>query len=82
MRRAIMTTSTSTAEATASSDEISARRPSSRAIATWRRLVGGKRVRVLRELDDFLLRDIGASGDDIWRVHRLRNGERPTLLVG
>ncbi len=47
-----------------------------------RRLIAGEPVRGLRELDDFLLRDIGASGDDIWRVHRLRNGERPTLLVG
>jgi hypothetical protein len=37
---------------------------------------------VLRRLDDFQLRDIGASNDDIWRVHKLRNGERPTLLVG
>jgi len=51
-------------------------------LGTLRRLIGGKRVHVLRELDDFLLRDIGASGDDIWRVHQLRNGERPTLLVG
>ena len=52
------------------------------ALAALRRLIAGERVRVLRELDDFLLRDIGASGDDIWRVHRLRNGDRPTLLVG
>lgn len=51
-------------------------------LAVLRRVFGGKRISVLRELDDFLLRDIGASGDDIWRVHRLRNGERPTLLVG
>ena len=47
-----------------------------------RRLVAGEPLRGLRELDDFQLRDIGASSDDIWRVHRLRNGERPTLLVG
>lgn len=52
------------------------------AFEVLRRLIAGERVRVLRELDDFLLRDIGASGDDIWRVHRLRNGDRPTLLVG
>lgn len=51
-------------------------------LGTLRRLVVGKRAHVLRGLDDFLLRDIGASGDDIWHVHRLRNGERPTLLVG
>lgn len=51
-------------------------------LAVLRRVFGGKRISVLRELDDFLLRDIGASGDDIWHVHRLRNGERPTLLVG
>jgi len=55
---------------------------SSGALAALRRLIAGERVGVLRELDDFLLRDIGASGDDIWRVRRLRNGERPTLLVG
>jgi uncharacterized protein YjiS (DUF1127 family) len=46
-----------------------------------RRFVEG-RLHVLRELDDTMLRDIGASSDDIWRVHKLRNGERPTLLVG
>ena len=51
-------------------------------LARLRSLIAGDRARVLRELDDFLLNDIGASGDDIWRVHRLRNGERPTLLVG
>ncbi|MFN3743454.1 MAG: hypothetical protein ACK4TL_01985 [Hyphomicrobiaceae bacterium] len=70
------------AEAADLSNEISAHRPSSRAVATLRRLISGERVRGLRELDDFLLRDIGASGDDIWRVHRLRNGDRPTLMVG
>ena len=36
----------------------------------------------LRELDEFMLRDIGASGDEIYRLHQIRNGERPTLLVG
>jgi uncharacterized protein YjiS (DUF1127 family) len=36
----------------------------------------------LRELDEFLLRDIGASGDEIYRVQQIRNGQRPTLLVG
>lgn len=51
-------------------------------LAVLRHVFGGKRISVLCELDDFLLRDIGASGDEIWRVHRLRNGERPTLLVG
>ena len=51
------------------------------ALAMVRRFIEG-RLHVLRELDDFMLRDIGASGDDIWRVHKLRNGERPTLLVG
>jgi len=51
-------------------------------LAALRLLIAGERVQVLRELDDFLLRDIGASGDDIWRVHRLRNGDRPTLSVG
>ena len=66
----------------ASSSEILHRPAADTVLGTLRRLIGGKRVHVLRELDDFLLRDIGASGDDIWRVHRLRNGERPTLLVG
>ncbi len=50
-------------------------------LAMVRRFIEG-RLHVLRELDDFMLRDIGASGDDIWRVHKLRNAERPTLLVG
>jgi uncharacterized protein YjiS (DUF1127 family) len=36
----------------------------------------------LRELDEFLLRDIGASGDEIYRVQQIRNGQRPTLLIG
>jgi uncharacterized protein YjiS (DUF1127 family) len=36
----------------------------------------------LRELDDFMLRDIGATGDEIYRLHQMRNGQRPTLLVG
>lgn len=36
----------------------------------------------LRELDEFLLRDIGASGDEIYRLHQIRNGQRPTLLIG
>jgi uncharacterized protein YjiS (DUF1127 family) len=69
-------------EAADSSDEIPVHYPSCRAITTLRRLISGERVRGLRELDDFLLRDIGASGDDIWCVQRLRNGERPTLMVG
>lgn len=51
------------------------------ALAMLLRFIEG-RLHVLRELDDYMLRDIGASGDDIWRVHKLRNGERPTLLVG
>jgi hypothetical protein len=50
-------------------------------LGTLRGLFGG-RVHGLRHLDERLMRDIGASGDDIWHVHRLRNGERPTLLVG
>ena len=36
----------------------------------------------LRELDEFMLRDIGASGDEIYRLHQMRNGQRPTLAVG
>lgn len=70
------------ADATADRHVTSTGTPASAALAALRRLIAGERVQVLRELDDFLLRDIGASGDDIWRVHRLRNGERPTLAVG
>jgi hypothetical protein len=51
------------------------------ALTLLRRFIEG-RLHALRELDDNRLRDIGASSDDIWRVHKLRNGERPTLLVG
>lgn len=69
-------------ETMAHSEKNDAHKSGSGAFALLRRLIAGERVRVLRELDDFLLRDIGASGDDIWRVHRRRNGERPTLLVG
>ena len=36
----------------------------------------------LRELDEFILRDIGASGDEIYRLHQMRNGQRPTLAIG
>ena len=54
----------------------------SKVLAILRGLIGGKRAHALRGLDDFLLRDIGVSEDDVWRVYRLRNGERPTLLVG
>lgn len=68
------------AKSLVSSDGID--RPTGGVRAVLRRFIGGERASVLRELDDFLLRDIGASGDDIWRVHQLRNGERPTLLVG
>jgi hypothetical protein len=72
----------SLAEAAARANADGAGARSLGALRALRRLIAGERVRVLRELDDFLLRDIGASGDDIWRVHQLRNGERPTLLVG
>lgn len=70
------------AEPPASSDHATSDRPAGNPRAMLRRFIAGDRVSVLRELDDFLLRDIGASSDDIWRLHRLRNGERPTLLVG
>jgi len=73
--------STPAREAAASAADTRFDRTAANARAILRRLIGGG-VRELRELDDFILRDIGASGDDIWRVHRLRNGERPTLLVG
>ncbi len=66
----------------AASDTNSSTRTDTSPLAALRRLIGGGRMSVLRGLDDFQLRDIGASNDDIWRVHKLRNGERPTLLVG
>lgn len=46
------------------------------------RLLVRESLNDLRELDEFMLRDIGATGDEIYRVHQLRNGQRPTLLVG
>lgn len=66
----------------AASDTNSSTRTDTSPLAALRRLIDGGRMSVLRGLDDFQLRDIGASNDDIWRVHKLRNGERPTLLVG
>ncbi len=77
-----MTTPVPCTECAASAENTPTDLATNRALSVLRRLVSGGRVRDLRELDDFLLRDIGASGDDIWRVHRLRNGQRPTLLVG
>lgn len=77
-----MSNSQRPAGSTADPEESIARAPAHGVLAVLRRLIVGERVCVLRELDDFLLRDIGASGEDIWRVRRLRNGERPTLLVG
>jgi len=77
-----MSTPAHPAEAVTSPGVASYSHPSESAFSVLRRLIGVERLGALRELDDFLLRDIGASGDDIWRVRRLRNGERPTLLVG
>jgi hypothetical protein len=77
-----MTTPNIRADFSASAENTTTDLATNRALSVLRRLVKGERVSVLSGLDDFLLRDIGASGDDIWRVHRLRNGQRPTLLVG
>jgi uncharacterized protein YjiS (DUF1127 family) len=54
----------------------------SRLTAARERLMVREGLSELRELDEFMLRDIGASGDEIYRVHQMRNGQRPTLLVG
>ena len=54
----------------------------SRMAATRERFMVRDGLSELRELDEFLLRDVGASGDEIYRLHQIRNGERPTLLVG
>lgn len=55
---------------------------SNRFSAAQERLAIREQLRDLRELDEFMLRDIGASGDQIYRIHQLRNGDRPTLAVG
>lgn len=55
---------------------------SNRVAAAQERLVVRETLEELRELDEFMLRDIGATGDEIYRVHQLRNGQRPTLAVG
>ncbi|MEO8652269.1 MAG: hypothetical protein ABI391_08190 [Hyphomicrobiaceae bacterium] len=54
----------------------------SRMTAARERLMVRESLSELRELDEFMLRDIGANGDEIYRVHQMRNGQRPTLLVG
>jgi uncharacterized protein YjiS (DUF1127 family) len=54
----------------------------SRLTAARERLMVRESLSELRELDEFILRDIGASGDEIYRLHQMRNGQRPTLLVG
>jgi uncharacterized protein YjiS (DUF1127 family) len=53
-----------------------------RMTAARERLMVRESLSELRELDEFMLRDIGANGDEIYRVHQIRNGQRPTLLVG
>ena len=55
---------------------------SARMTATCERIVERERLRELNGLDEFMLRDIGASGDEIYRLRQQRNGERPTLTVG
>lgn len=54
----------------------------SRMTAARERLMVREGLKELRELDEFMLRDIGATGDEIYRVHQMRNGQRPTLAVG
>lgn len=54
----------------------------SRMTAARERLLVRESLSELRELDEFMLRDIGANGDEIYRVHQMRNGQRPTLAVG
>jgi uncharacterized protein YjiS (DUF1127 family) len=55
---------------------------SRRFFASHERLVIRDHLRELRDLDEFMLRDIGATSDQIYRIHRMRNGDRPTLAVG
>jgi uncharacterized protein YjiS (DUF1127 family) len=55
---------------------------SSRMTAARERMMLRDSLSELRELDEFILRDIGASGDEIYRLHQMRNGQRPTLAVG
>ena len=54
----------------------------SRMGAARERLMVREGLKDLRELDEFMLRDIGATGDEIYRVYQMRNGQRPTLAVG
>jgi hypothetical protein len=54
---------------------------SSRMTAARERMMLRDSLSELRELDE-ILRDIGASGDEIYRLHQMRNGQRPTLAVG
>jgi uncharacterized protein YjiS (DUF1127 family) len=54
----------------------------SRMTAARERMMLRGSLNELRELDEFMLRDIGASGDEIYRLYQMRNGQRPTLIVG
>jgi uncharacterized protein YjiS (DUF1127 family) len=54
----------------------------SRMTAARERMMLRESLSELRELDEFMLRDIGANGDEIYRLHQMRNGQRPTLAVG
>ncbi len=55
---------------------------SNRFSAMHERLIVRDTLEELGQLDEFMLRDIGATGDEIYRVHQMRNGQRPTLAVG
>jgi uncharacterized protein YjiS (DUF1127 family) len=55
---------------------------SNRFAAVHERLIIRDTLEELGQLDEFMLRDIGATGDEIYRVHQMRNGQRPTLAVG
>jgi uncharacterized protein YjiS (DUF1127 family) len=55
---------------------------SNRFHALQERLIIRETLEDLGQLDDTMLRDIGATSDEIYRVHQMRNGQRPTLATG
>ena len=52
---------------------------SNRFAAMQERLIIRDTLDELGQLDEFMLRDIGATGDEIYRVHQMRNSQRPPL---
>ncbi len=54
---------------------------SNRFAAARERMLIRETLHELSQLDEGMLRDIGATGDEIYRVQQLRSGQRTPLAV-